>query len=105
MESWLSGRKRLTANEVSPNRDRGFESHTLRLRYAEAHQCEGEIRSRRSYGVMHPVKDLRYAEAHQCEGEIRSGRSYGVIYPHKDNKKMWHNTQISWHDSPLLALG
>ncbi len=29
-ESWLSGRKRLTANEVSPNRDRGFESHTLR---------------------------------------------------------------------------
>lgn len=30
MESWLSGRKRLTANEVSCQRDRGFESHTLR---------------------------------------------------------------------------
>jgi len=29
-ETWLSGRKYLTANEASPNRDRGFES--LRLR-------------------------------------------------------------------------
>ena len=30
MERWLSGRKRLTANEVSPQGDRGFESHPLR---------------------------------------------------------------------------
>ncbi len=30
MESWLSGRKRLTANEVGDKTPRGFESRTLR---------------------------------------------------------------------------
>ena len=30
METWLSGRKRFTANEVGFNRPRGFESHRLR---------------------------------------------------------------------------
>lgn len=30
LETWLSGRKRLTANEVCPNRYHGFESHRLR---------------------------------------------------------------------------
>ncbi len=35
MESWLSGRKRLTANEVSLYRDRGFESRTLRKTKSE----------------------------------------------------------------------
>ncbi len=30
METWLSGRKRFTANEVGFKRPRGFESHRLR---------------------------------------------------------------------------
>lgn len=30
MESWLSGRKHLTANEAGFKRPRGFKSHTLR---------------------------------------------------------------------------
>lgn len=30
MEGWLSGRKRLTANEVGSKSSHGFESHTLR---------------------------------------------------------------------------
>gem|GEM_PF-2466616 len=32
LESWLSGRKRLTANEVRANPLHGFESHTLRTK-------------------------------------------------------------------------
>ena len=36
METWLSGRKRLTANEVRGNSLRGFESHRLRrIEYEE----------------------------------------------------------------------
>ena len=31
MESWLSGRKRLTANEVGSKSPQGFESLTLRI--------------------------------------------------------------------------
>lgn len=31
MESWLSGRKRFTANEVNCQRFQGFESLTLRI--------------------------------------------------------------------------
>ncbi len=34
-ETWLSGRKYLTANEASFNRDRGFESHRLRLTHTK----------------------------------------------------------------------
>lgn len=30
MESWLSGRKHLTANEAGSKSPHGFESHTLR---------------------------------------------------------------------------
>ncbi len=35
LESWLSGRKRLTANEVGGKTPRGFESRTLRCERSE----------------------------------------------------------------------
>ena len=43
-ETWLSGRKRLTANEVGFKSPRRFESVRLRLRYAEARKGGGELR-------------------------------------------------------------
>ena len=36
LETWLSGRKYLTANEAGLYRPRGFESRRLRLRFAVA---------------------------------------------------------------------
>ena len=45
METWLSGRKRLTANEVGFKSPRRFESVRLRLRRAEARKGVGGLRS------------------------------------------------------------
>ncbi len=46
LESWLSGRKRLTANEVGGKTSRGFESHTLRQKTKSG--SEAKIWSARS---------------------------------------------------------
>lgn len=54
MESWLSGRKHLTANEAGLNRSRGFESLTLRkVNVVNA-------RDSKRLSISHGAKRVRY---------------------------------------------
>ncbi len=55
-ETWLSGRKRLTANEVGSNRPHGFESHRLRkkVKSVSVGSCASLRSSRGGRGEIPP---------------------------------------------------
>ena len=59
MEGWQSGLTRHTWNVVSGQPDRGFDSHPLRLRLAEARQGVGGLRL--GFGATKSAQNIRLA--------------------------------------------